>query len=122
MWFWDGKSFVPIYFSLHREKGKKQEALSSQYFKATKKQIVTKVKVAKQKDIVVKKQRKLLGAEKTHADKPNKICLKLLGQMRFMCQKAEKDMQALEQLLNIDNKAKLIAKHELKKFYLKGRL
>ena len=48
--FWDGASFIPLDFSIHREKGKKQEDLLKAYHKA--------VNVVKCQDVAVSKQQK----------------------------------------------------------------
>lgn len=120
--YWDGESFIPLDFSIHREKGTKQEELSNQYFKTTKSLRATKSKVVKQKDTISKKQIRLLAAEQTYAENPNMSNQKKLTQISKVYQKGTIKLQLFEQQFCIDDKAQKSAKRELKRAYTHGRL
>ncbi len=120
--WWDGQSFIPVDFSIHREKGKKQEELGNQYLKATKAAKATREKVSNQKEVLAHKQDKLSSAEQAYADKANKTSLKRLDHARDMLKKAADKLQPYEKQLALDSKAQLEARRALKRFYTSGRL
>jgi len=120
--WWDGQSFIPVDFSIHREKGKKQEELGNQYLKATKACKSTREKVSNQKEVLAQKQDKLSAAEQAYANKANKTNLKRLDHAREMFQKAADKLQPCEKQLALDSKAQLEARRAWKRFYTSGRL
>lgn len=120
--FWDGESFIPLDFSLHREKGTKQDELSNQYLKTTKVLRATKSLVEKQTKALAQKQSRLIAAEQAYANNPNKTNQDKLAQAHLMCQKTDGSLQVYEQQFFIDNKAQTDAKRNLKRFYTHGRL
>lgn len=120
--FWDGESFIPLDFSLHREKGTKQDELSHLYLKTTKVLRATKTLVKKQVKTLAQKQSRLMSAEQTYANTPNKTNQNKLAQAQLIFQKAEGSLQANKQQLIIDDKAQRDAKRDLKKLYTHGRL
>lgn len=120
--YWDGGSFIPLDFSLHREKGTKQEDFTNQYFKTTKVYRGARVLVAKQEEALAQKQNKLSAAELIYANNVNKANLKRLDLSRAAYKKAEDNLQVYEKQLIIDEKAQLKAKRNMKRFYTSGRL
>jgi cell division protein FtsL len=54
--WWDGASFIPLDFSLHREKGKKQEELATQYIRSIKLTRATRLLVARLTEALTQKQ------------------------------------------------------------------
>ena len=54
--FWDGESFIPLDFSIHRERGTRQEEISNQYFKTIKALKTSKALVLKHKEVISQKQ------------------------------------------------------------------
>lgn len=120
--FWDGESFIPLDFSLHREKGTKQIDLTNQYLKTTKVLRATAALIVKQTQALVPKQNRLLAAEQAYAITTNKTNQKKLEQRRLMYQKTENSLQVYEQQFIIDNKLQQDAKRDLKRFYTCGRL
>jgi len=120
--WWDGESFIPLDFSLHREKGKKQEELGNQYLKAIKVAKATRRSVASLKEVLCQKQDKLSAAEQVYANKANKKNQKRLDQAREVCKKTGDKLQTYEKQLALDSKAQLEARRALKRFYTSGRL
>jgi hypothetical protein len=120
--FWDGGSFLPLDFVLHREKGTKQEFVAAQYFKATKIARATRALAEKLKEALSQKQNRLTCAEQAYSNKADKSGLNRLGLARCAKKKAESSLQVCEKQLVIDDKAQKQAKKELKRFYIKGRL
>jgi len=120
--WWDGSSFIPLDFSLHREKGKKQEELGNQYLKAVKLAKATRESVARLNKVLIQKQDKLSVAKQLYANIPNKNNQKRLDQAWEACTKAGDKLQTYEKQLALDSKARLEARSELKRFYTSGRL
>lgn len=121
--FWDGKSLIPLDFSLHREKGTKQEEIANKYLKATKASRRARALVAKQKETLDKKQSSLTAAEQEFfSNGPNKTNLKRLGHAQAACKKAKDSLLVYEMQLDIDDKAQKEAKKDIKRFYTNGRL
>lgn len=120
--FWDGESFIPLDFSLHREKGTKQIDLTNQYLKTTKVFRATKALIVKQTQALVQKQSRFLAAEQAYANSANKTNQKKLAQSLLMYQKTASSLQVYEQQLIVDNNVQSDAKRDLKRFYTHGRL
>ena len=81
--FWDGKSFIPIDFSLHREK--RDSSLKKSGQRLTKKQIKVKgleKQIKGLKDNLEEKTRLLNMAESTYNSKPNKTNARKLEQKK----------------------------------------
>lgn len=120
--FWDGASFIPLDFSIHRERGTKNLELIKAFHKMAKSVKAQERVIDKQRIIVNKKQSFLIKAEEalslkaSHANNKNyEKCIENL-------QKAE---EVLRDILNnqLVNKLNLEeAKIKLKRFYTKGRL
>jgi IS4 transposase len=120
--FWDGASFIPIDFSIHRERGQKHLDFIKTYNNANKAFQKTCKLIEKQQDSLNTKKESLLQAEAKLKQLPNKANL-------IKCEKCEAIVKKEEEKLNDDhqiqssNKVNLEeAKRKLKKFYNKGRL
>ena len=120
--FWDGESFIPVDFSLHREKGKKQERYLSDYHKSSK-------AVEKQKAVFQpltkshqKKECSYLKHKKRYEEKPTATNNKLLAnsfekleEVNSRLRQAQKEMARLKAEKNK-------AYNALKRFYYNGTL
>jgi len=120
--FWDGESFIPLDFTLHREKGTKQEDIINEHNKLKKQN----EKKQKEHEILVQKiselNMNLAEKEKKYLVKTNKINKlnyeKLLSkQTKLMQQKNE-----LENEIASIIKAKDEAYKKLKRYYSSGYL
>ena len=120
--YWDGESFMPLDFSIHREKGTKQEEITNQYFKAIKSLKSSRALVLKHEEVISQKQSRLKVAEQTYAINPSITNKKRIIQINYVLVEAESDLQSSERQLIIDEKALLVAKRELKRMYTDGRL
>jgi hypothetical protein len=120
--FWDGFSFIPVDFSLHRERGTKQEVLADKYFKATKESRKSMSVVENQKAKLSKKQDRLTAAEQVFANKSNNSNKRKLVQARDVIQNAADYLQVAEKKFIDDEKAQKAAYKELKRSYTTGRL
>jgi hypothetical protein len=120
--FWDGTSFLPIDFTLHREKGSRQDEITSQYHKNNKALSVTKGLLYKAKQQLGKSQKKLSIAELKIADKPGILNNTLCKQAQMIYQRVEAEIQAIEKQLVKDTKAQQDAKLKLKRMYSHSRL
>lgn len=113
--FWDGESFIPIDFSLHREKGKKQEEYIKKYHNSCK-------NIEKQKVIVSKLEKNIEKQKEKLGSKQNKI-----NELSY--KKVEQKLQELENQLTenqtiLKNLAieKKHCRQELKRYYSKGSM
>jgi hypothetical protein len=120
--FWDGVSFLPLDFTLHREKGSRQHEITSQYHRATKTLGTTKALLKKSQQQLDLCHKKLLASELRIASKPNLLKNSLHKQTQLMYQKVESEVQAIENQLIIDTKAQIVAKQKLKQMYSHGPL
>ncbi len=120
--WWDGASFIPLDFSLHREKGNKQEYLGNQYLKAIKVAKATRGSAARLNEVLIQKQAKLWVAKQEYTNRPSKYNQKRLDQAKGMCTIAGQKLQTCEKQLALDSKAQLEARRELKRYYASGRL
>lgn len=71
--FWDGGSFIPIDFTLHREKGNKQKKLIEQHSKAKKQLSQKKNELDILKNKILKSNKKLIEKKELYLAKPLKI-------------------------------------------------
>lgn len=119
---WDGLSFIPLDFSLHREKGTKQEALAGKCIKATKELRKSRSAVENQKEKLRKKQYRLTVVEQVYTSKSNNSNRRKLDQARNVLQNAVCGLQVAEIKIVADEKAQRSAYNELKRFYTTGHL
>jgi len=120
--FWDGASFIPLDFTLHREKGSKQEETNHQYHRTTKALGTTKELLKKAQQQFSISQKNLLASGLRIAYKPYKLNHGDHKNTLLMCQMMEEKVQSLENQLIIDTKAQADAKQKLKRMYSHGRL
>ncbi len=120
--FWDGESFIPLDFSIHREKGTRQEEISKQYFKTIKTLKASKILVLKHKEVISQKQSRLKAAEQAYAINPSITNKKRLIHLNYVLHEAENDLQSSDKQLIIDEKAQMDAKRDLKRMYTHSRL
>ncbi len=120
--FWDGDSFIPIDFSLHREKGKKQEKYLKAYQKAAK-------SVDKQKNVLpslIKTQQKnqeiYLKHKSLYEKKPTKTNQKNLSHSEQKCQKINQKLKQAQKEMSRKETEKSKAYNSLKRFYNTGTL
>jgi len=120
--FWDGENFIPLDFSLHREKGKKQEESQRKYHKAAK-------NLEKQMVINTNLEEKLKKASGNRNNKHQKYLRNPNNINRIQYEKAtQKEIETELQL--IDNQKllrqayaeKAKATQELKRYYSTGSL
>lgn len=120
--FWDGASFIPLDFSIHRERGSKHLGLIKIYNNAKKAVEKQQKIIEKQVSRLQAKKERLLQAEGGLKSAPTKANLTKYEKCRAA---VKNDGEMLNGHLKIqsDNKAKLEeAKRKLKNFYKKGRL
>jgi len=120
--FWDGANFIPIDFSIHRERGNKHLELIKTFKKAYKIVFGLQKTIDGQNDSLKLKKESLLQAEQRLNQLPNKCNLTKLEKCKVSTAKEEAKLNGYHKIL-LDNKVKLEeAKRKLKNFYKKGRL
>ena len=120
--FWDGASFIPLDFTMHREKGSRQEETKHQYHRTTKALGTTKELLKKAQQQFGICQKNLLITELRIASQPYLLNHGDHKKTLLMYQKMEEKVQTLENQLIIDTKAQADAKQKLKRIYSHGRL
>jgi hypothetical protein len=120
--FWDGASFIPLDFSIHREKGKKQLSLINIYHKAAK-MVRKQVEILeKQQAIVHRKQALLLESERNLETNPTQTCIKKHGRALQVFNKAEEKLKGSQKTLLHNQAEQAKARNALKHYYAKKRL
>jgi hypothetical protein len=120
--FWDGESFIPIDFSLHREKGKKQDDYIKNYKNAVKNCKKQSIQISKLQKSIEKQKEKLVNRKEKLIYKQNKI-----NELNY--KKAEQKLDDIENrfkenqntLQKLEQEKKQ-AYQELKGYYSKGLL
>ena len=120
--YWDGESFIPLDFSIHRERGSKREELSNLYIKTTKTLRASKALVLKHKEVLTQKQTRLAAAEQAYAINSSITNKKRVIQMNYVSREAENKLQSSVNQLIIDEQAHQDARLKLKRLYSHGRL
>ena len=120
--FWDGGSFVPIDFSLHREKGTKHKAVLSSYIKAVKSQQRASKVLVEAENKVEKQKARLEKAIDAYESKPNKPNADRLEKAQNKFNMLQQKMDLARKDLSIKEKQKVQAKSALKRYYKKGYL
>ena len=120
--FWDGGSFIPLDFSLHREKGTKNEELIRIFKKAQ--NVLEKTRCALEKCTcsVSKKEIALTNWTINCALKPNKANKIKLTNAKITYDKVSEENKQYAHDLVVKQKEFEQAKKKLKQFYLKGKL
>ena len=120
--FWDGDSFIPLDFTLHREKGKKQEEYIKNYHTAIKQVEKQKITVSKTQLNLNKNQQKLTINFKKYTNKQNKANTLYYSKSKLKVENLESQIVESQKLLNQYEKEKIQAYKELKRYYSKGRM
>lgn len=115
--FWDGANFIPIDFSLHREKGKKQEKLIKAYHKAANNVEKQRKEVEAFLKVISKNTEELACRFKKYQDKSNKVTK--LSYERLLNKIEKSNTQATEKEAVLMNfmKIKTSAYKLLKRYY-----
>ncbi len=120
--FWDGGSFIPIDFSLHREKGSRHFKLinaSKKLAKQEDKQTKQLLNLEKRKE---KQAKQLSKNELKYKNNPTKTNKRYYENSKVRYEKIEKQYNDSEKQLSETKIEKQKADKKLKKFYNNGRL
>ena len=120
--FWDGGSFIPIDFSLHREKGNKHLKLISACNKADNKEKKHVNIVAKLRQKLAQQKKRLTKNEINYRNKSNKTNEKLKLKSEERYEQIKMQLSKSEQELTKIQSNKQKADKELKRFYNNGKL
>jgi len=120
--FWDGASFIPIDFSLHREKGSKQEKLASTYKNAVKKEQSINSQYIKCQKNLKKKENSLQKAQELCSKKNNTTHRNRLKKNESAFEKSKQNLDSIKKQLS--EFKLLVAKYKtaVAKNYTKGTL
>ena len=119
--FWDGESFIPLDFSLHREKGTNSEKINNEYLKSAKildkQQNKIEILNVKLKKISLKLEK----ASLKYQTKANNKNLNNLEKFKNEIIEIEKELSENKSLLTKYQSDKSIAYKKLKHFYYNGK-
>ena len=120
--FWDGASFIPLDFSIHREKGSKQEKLKAEYKKAS--NWLSKAKTMKEKSMqtLTRQTERLEKAKQDFANLPNKTRQAKLAQTVQSHQKAHQKYHVAQAQLSECEELVSKLKQRIKQYYAKQKL
>lgn len=120
--FWDGDSFIPIDFSLHRERGRKQKKLLNTYQKAVK-------VVDKQKQVLLsliktqqEKQEKYLNHKNRYEQNPTKTHQRKLSLSTQQYENINEKLKQAQEEMSCKEAEKSKAYNALKRFYNNEKL
>jgi len=120
--FWDGGSFIPLDFSLHREKGNKQNKLIEAYKKSERQ--VQKIQ-SEFKDIEKSLTKKKISLEKLQLkfqSNPTKTNQKLRDQLTLSVEGVALKLEVIKMELANSQKSFDNCKRDIKKYYAKDTL
>lgn len=120
--FWDGVSLIPLDFTIHREKGSRQEEIHNQYHRTTKALKISKEALSKSQYQLEVIQNKLLRAEQLYRNAFSISNLRIVKQLQKTCQIANEELHAIDKQFLIDKNAQTQAKDKLKRMYSHGTL
>ena len=120
--FWDGESFIPIDFTLHREKGAKQEKLINEHHKTSKILEKQRIEMATLETEITKYDAKVKIGERKCTDKPNKINQLNLERLRDKLTGKQKQKEDLEKEIAKSRIQKNEAYKNLKRYYSSDKL
>lgn len=120
--FWDGGSFIPIDFSLHREKGKKHVKLINACKKAENQEIRQVKTVSQLQQRLTKQTERLIKNELKYKNKPNKTNSEYYENSKKRYEQIEKQYNDSEKELCRIKSEKQKADKKLKRFYNNGKL
>ena len=120
--FWDGGSFIPIDFSLHREKGSKHFKLINFCKKLEKQELKQEKQFSKLEERKTQQQKRLANKKKVYKNKPTKTNKKQLDSSQTTYNKIYKQYNSSKRELNNTKSEHKQAKKKLKRFYDNGKL
>ena len=120
--FWDGESFIPLDFSLHREKGKKQENLIKEYRKSLKKSENIKNKLIIAQKTIKSKKELFYKAKKNNKFKSNRTNIAKLDNSKVLYQKAKEKLKGIIKENSNIQKYTAECKKNIRKYYAKDKL
>ena len=120
--FWDGGSFIPVDFSLHREKGSKQLELINEYHKATKVLRKTRAIVVQKTKSLVDKQKRYNELVQLCKSKPTTTNQSNYKRAEKSYNKVRGQVKAISNELAVNQKAQDKAKKALAGYYKNNRL
>ena len=120
--FWDGASFIPLDFSLHRERGSKQEKLQKEYKKAQNNLISIEKLLEKAQSTLKIKEEQLLKAQYAIDNKPSKSNQTKFDNAKLSYDKAKTKLDLLQKELSTKKHISIEAQQKIKRYYAKGKL
>jgi len=120
--FWDGASFIPVDFSLHREKGSKQDKLRDEYLQASKKLLNIKTSMGKAQKTLSIKENQLKKAQQLFDIKPNKTNKKAIEKTDAANKNALHIYNVVASELTKIEKNVIEKKRQIKRYYAKDKL
>jgi len=120
--FWDGASFIPLDFSIHRERGTKNLDLIKIFHKIAKCVKTQQKVIDKQRVIVNSKHSSLLKSEEILSSKPSQANIKKHAMCTVALKKAEETLKQDCEKQSINKQDREEASKKLRQFYKKGRL
>jgi len=120
--FWDGASFIPLDFSLHREKGTLQEKLRKEYKKAFKQAEKTKIQLDTANKRLQKKEDSWVKFRQSVASKPTRTNQLKLEKAEATYKKPKQNSKALNKEYSVNQKIVVQKKREIKQHYANGKL
>lgn len=120
--FWDGESFIPVDFSLHRERGNKQEKYLKAYHKMEKAVSKQKTKIVSLTKSLQKKQTSYLSHTSRYEQTPTYTNKKKLSQSFEKQEEVNQKLKQAETKMNHLKEEKTKAYNTLKRYYNRGSL
>lgn len=120
--FWDGENFIPIDFTLHREKGSKQKELIKEHHRLCKQLEKQKIEAAISEKILAEYARKKAEKQRKYSDTPNKINKISLDKLEEKLSKRRKENEDLNNALAKTLARKNEAYKRLKRYYTSDKL
>lgn len=120
--FWDGSSFIPLDFSIHREKGRKQEKLSDAYKKAKKQTDNAQAMVDKTFKAKSQKEVVLIKLKQLFEENPNKTNKANLNRIELSYNTAKQSYIENCKTFAISQKALALSRQNIKRYYANERL
>ncbi len=115
--FWDGKSFIPLDFSLHREKGSRQIKVKNAYNKIIKQEATIINNINNIKTTLEKKKDNLAKSQQLFDKKPTKTNKTRLEKNKIAVEKTNTNLEATKKKLVEIQKLTKKAKHEKQQCY-----
>ena len=120
--FWDGGSFIPIDFSLHREKGNKHDKLIKNRNRLTNQELRQAKFVSQLKKNTIRQKERLFKNEQKYKNKPTKANKRWYENAQKRYEQTVKQYNNSEKVLIEIKSDKKKADKSLKRFYNNGKL